>query len=38
MQYYEVPGEVLEDVDLLAPWIEDAVAVAARTKRRRSGR
>jgi DNA transformation protein and related proteins len=38
MQYYEVPGEVLEDVELLAPWIEEAVAVADRAKRRRSER
>ena len=38
MQYCEVPGDVLEDVDLLAPWVEDAVAVAARAKRRRSKR
>jgi DNA transformation protein len=38
MHYYEVPGDVLEDVDLLAPWIEEAVAVAARAKRRRSER
>ena len=33
MRYYEVPGEVLEDVELLAPWVEDAVAAAARTRR-----
>ena len=38
MQYYEVPGDVLEDIELLAPWIEEAVAVADRAKRRRSER
>ncbi len=38
MQYYEVPGDVLEDVELLGPWIEDAIAVASRAKRRRSRR
>ena len=38
MQYYEVPGDVLEDVELLTPWVEDAVGVAARARRRRSGR
>lgn len=39
MQYYEVPGDVLEDVEALAPWATDAVAVArrARGKRRTRG-
>lgn len=32
MQYYEVPAEVLEDQDLLAPWMAKAIAVAARVK------
>jgi DNA transformation protein len=38
MQYYEVPADVLEDVELLAPWVEDAVNVAARARRRRASR
>ena len=33
MQYYEVPGELLEDTDRLRPWMEKAVAVA-RNKRK----
>ena len=28
MQYYEVPADVLEDVDQLATWVAAAVAVA----------
>ena len=36
MQYYEVPGDVLDDVELLAPWVEAAVAVAARARRGRA--
>ncbi len=32
MQYYEVPAEVLEDVDELAQWMAKAVAVAAKAK------
>jgi DNA transformation protein and related proteins len=38
MQYYEVPGDVLEDAELLAPWVEEAIAVAERARRRRSRR
>ena len=36
MQYYEVPGEVLDDVDELSEWMHNAVSVARRkrTKRR----
>ena len=34
MQYYEVPADVLEDVDALAPWVTAAVEVAQRAKRR----
>jgi DNA transformation protein len=30
MGYYEVPGEILEDPDELAVWIDKAVDVAAR--------
>jgi DNA transformation protein len=38
MQYYEVPADVLEDVDLLASWVEASVAVARKAKRGRSRR
>ncbi|MGQ0703621.1 MAG: TfoX/Sxy family protein [Gemmatimonadales bacterium] len=40
MQYYEVPGEVLEQPDLLREWAAKAVAVAerARGSRRPRGR
>jgi DNA transformation protein len=37
MQYYEVPPDLIEDADALAPWVEKAIAVAA-SKRRKSGR
>ncbi len=30
MQYYQVPEELLEDVETLRPWAEKALAVAAR--------
>lgn len=33
MQYYEVPGELLEDADQLRPWMDKALAVARRKKR-----
>ena len=32
--YYRVPGEVLEDVDELRGWVEEAVEAARRSKRR----
>ena len=35
MQYYEVPGDVLDDVDSLSGWMEKAVAVAWRKRRKR---
>lgn len=40
MQYYEVPADVLEDVELLREWAGEALAVArrARTARRKRGR
>ena len=37
MKYYEVPEDVLEDPEALRPWVEGAIAVARRAKRRRSG-
>ena len=35
MQYYEVPIEVLEDVDALQHWAAKAIAVARRAKQRK---
>ncbi len=35
MQYYEVPIEVLEDVDALQRWAEKAIEVARRARRRK---
>jgi DNA transformation protein len=32
MQYYELPVEVLEDPEQLAPWMAKAIAVAAKAK------
>lgn len=34
MQYYEVPAELLEDPERLRPWVEKAIEVARRSKRR----
>ena len=31
--YYEVPGELLEDEERLAPWMRGAIEVAARAKK-----
>jgi DNA transformation protein and related proteins len=36
MQYYEVAAEVLEDVDALREWVEDAMGVARRARRSRT--
>ena len=38
MQYYEVPAEVLEDAEALAPWAAEAVEVARRARARARGR
>lgn len=35
MQYYEVPADVLEDLETLRVWAEDAVDVGRRAKVRR---
>ena len=32
MQYYEVPGDLLEDAEGLRPWAEKSIAVAVRKK------
>lgn len=34
MQYYEVPGEVLEDPEEMQGWLEKAIEVAARRGRK----
>jgi DNA transformation protein len=36
MQYYEVPAELLDDPEVLGPWAERAIAVAATKKSRRA--
>jgi DNA transformation protein len=38
MQYYQVPADLLEDAEALRPWVETAIGVARRAKRRRSRR
>jgi TfoX/Sxy family transcriptional regulator of competence genes len=38
MQYYEVPADVLEDVEVLTSWVEASVAVARQAKRGRTRR
>jgi DNA transformation protein and related proteins len=38
MQYYEVPADVLEDVELLTSWVEASVAVARKAKHGRTRR
>ena len=38
MQYYEVPADVLEDAEALAPWAADAVEVARRARSRKRSR
>lgn len=38
MQYYEVPADVLEDVDMLAAWVDASVAVAKQAKRGKTGK
>ena len=38
MQYYEVPIEVLEDVDALQRWAAKAIAVVRRAKQRKKRR
>lgn len=34
MSYYEVPADMLEDADALRPWVEAALAVATRARRK----
>jgi TfoX/Sxy family transcriptional regulator of competence genes len=35
MGYWRLPDGVLDDAEALAPWVEQALGVAARAKRRR---
>jgi DNA transformation protein len=35
MGYYELPADLLEDVDRLRPWVEGAVAVARNAQRKK---
>ena len=35
MQYYQLPEELLEDPEELKPWLEKAIQVAARKKKRK---
>jgi DNA transformation protein len=35
MQYYQLPEELLEDPDELKPWLEKAILVAERKKKRK---
>jgi len=35
MQYYQVPADLLEDVDALRPWAVQAVAAAERKRAKR---
>lgn len=36
MQYYEVPADVIEDLDALRTWADKALAVARRAKARKA--
>jgi DNA transformation protein len=36
MQYYRLPGELLDDIDALKPWVEKAVAAAERKKKKKT--
>lgn len=36
MQYYQVPDDVLEDLETLAQWADRAIDVARRAKSRRA--
>ncbi len=38
MQYYQVPADLLEDVEALRPWAERAIAAAERKRGRRRRR
>lgn len=35
MQYYELPGDALEDAEVLCAWVRDALDVATRSRRKK---
>ncbi|HEU0297835.1 MAG TPA: TfoX/Sxy family protein [Longimicrobium sp.] len=35
MQYYELPADLLEDADQLRPWVEKAIEVARRKRKKK---
>ncbi len=35
MQYYELPADLLEDADALRPWVQNAVDVARRARKKK---
>ena len=38
MQYYELPADMLEDVETLRPWVVKAIAAAAAKRMRKKGK
>jgi DNA transformation protein len=38
MQYYRLPGELLDDTDELRSWVEKAIAVARNKKKKKPGK
>ena len=38
MQYYRVPDELLDEHEALAPWVNNAIAVAERARKKRTRR
>jgi DNA transformation protein and related proteins len=38
MQYYQVPDDLLEDVEALRPWAQKGLAAAGRNNRKRRGK
>jgi DNA transformation protein len=38
MQYYQLPGELLDDAEALRPWLDASLAVARAARSRRSRR
>ena len=35
MQYYELPADLLEDADALRPWVDKAIDVARRSRKKK---
>ena len=38
MQYYRLPGELLDDIDDMKSWVEKAIAVARNKKKKKPGK